>query len=817
VSTAPAPVPKPNSHALAAHLPVTNPHLAQAIEVLQLMVGTEPKTVFELRAFGYGSNAGHPGHIASGYHEEENADAIARSFLGLDGRCEAIYYTLNRINPELLQRARNRMQVRPKHATTDADIIERLFLFLDVDPVRPAGLSATGAEHAAALAVAKQIAAYLCALGWPEPLIVDSGNGFQLFFRLPLMDLVKGDDLVRRILLALAARFDTEFVKIDLKVGNRSRIVKLPGSLVRKGDHSAERPHSRACCYRVPERLEPVPIELLEQLAAEAPTQSRPTTASGGAGRPAAVSSFNIDDFLAGHSIAISKGPEAYDGGRRWILDFCFFNPEHKRPAIIQLARGPLVYTCPHASCAHYQWVDVRDLFEPNRPRRTIAQTQPPLTLESAPQANWKDSLLRGRSRTKDEPGPILCNLANAVTALRLAPEWQGVLAFNSFAGEIEVKRSTPFEKQAGSAWEDHDHGLTSMWLQAHGINVPTNIAAEAICIAARDDTFNPLQQYLEALAWDGTPRLATASEVYLGSNESICNTFFRLWTISAVARALRPGSKADCAVVLEGPQGKRKSTALRALAGDQFFSDHLGALGSKDSSIGTRGVWIIELAELDAMNRAEAGAIKAFLSATFDRFRPPYGRLLVKWLRACVFAGSVNDDTWAKDASGGRRFWPIRCGEIDVDAIARDRDQIWAEAVTEYRAGKAWWLEDEGAVAAAEVEQSDRYQNGPWDAMIAAWILNPKQRAEIGRDGYVALIEPFTSVAGSVTTADILTHCIGKEIKNWTRADEMAVAAALRTAGWERFRASPVRTETVETVGTAASREWRYRPRIAQ
>ena len=133
----------------------------------------------------------------------------------------------------------------------------------------------------------------------------------------------------------------------------------------------------------------------------------------------------------------------------------------------------------------------------------------------------------------------------------------------------------------------------------------------------------------------------------------------------------------------------------------------------------------MIEIAELDTMSRAEVGTIKAFISRTQDRFRPPYGKRLVDLPRQCVFAGSVNPEGgYLKDATGGRRFWPVRCGDDRPRGAARDRDQLWAEAVARYRAGEPWWLETRDLTELAEEEQLDRYQGDAWEEPIRAYLV---------------------------------------------------------------------------------------------
>jgi predicted P-loop ATPase len=193
-------------------------------------------------------------------------------------------------------------------------------------------------------------------------------------------------------------------------------------------------------------------------------------------------------------------------------------------------------------------------------------------------------------------------------------------------------------------------------------------------------------------------------------------------WLISAVARVFRPGAKADCCLILEGPQGIRKSTALRTIAGE-YFTDELADLGSKDAAMQTRGVWIIELSELDNLGHAEVARIKAFISRTTDRFRPPYGMRLVESPGQCLFAGTVNHGAYLRDETGGRRFWPVVCGRIDVDALARDPDQLWAEAKVRFESGSVWWLETPDLVQLAADQQEARYEGDPWEEVIGPWL----------------------------------------------------------------------------------------------
>jgi len=289
------------------------------------------------------------------------------------------------------------------------------------------------------------------------------------------------------------------------------------------------------------------------------------------------------------------------------------------------------------------------------------------------------------------------------------------------------------------------------------------------------------VREKLDSLDWDGTKRIGDWLRLYLGaeSNEYVSAVGAR-WLISAVARIFDPGVKADCALILEGDQGLMKSTALRVLA-EPWFTDEIADLGTKDAAMQTRGVWIIEIAELDSMSRADVSKIKGFISRSTDRFRPPYGKRLVESPRQCVFAGSVNHSSYLRDETGGRRFWPVACTLILIDALVRDRDKLWGEAVANYRAGERWWLDTSELTSAAEQEQADRYEGDAWDGLIEKWIQ--------GRP--------------SVSIDEILSTCIEKPKATWTQSDRTRIGRFLRALRWERYKAGPRK-----------SREWRYRPR---
>jgi predicted P-loop ATPase len=378
--------------------------------------------------------------------------------------------------------------------------------------------------------------------------------------------------------------------------------------------------------------------------------------------------------------------------------------------------------------------------------------------LEQAHRYQWREELLRS------DTGKILRVLANALTALRAAPEWVGRLAYNEFHLRSEATLPTPWGFTG--PWDEQQDRLLAEWLQHRGILVEDGMAAKAVETVARDRSFHQVREYLEGLVWDGTGRLDDWLILYLGAEPS---DFHRAigakWMISAVARIYQPGCKADCCLIAEGKQGTFKSTAFRTLA-MPWFSDTMPDLNKDaDPALSLVGVWIVELPELDALlsSRVERARVKSFLSRASDHIRPPYGRRFVDAPRQCVFAGTINHFEYLHDETGARRFWPFQSGVIRIADLGRDRDQLWAEAKVRFERGEHWWLESPELIQAAQEEQEQRFQQDPWEQVVAEYI-----------EGRTA-----------ITTAEILRNILFKKVESWGRADETRVGAILRRLRW--------------------------------
>ncbi len=301
-------------------------------DLLKAVQVVAPEGVVEVRALA--ENAVH-----SGYFDDRTELAARAEVLDADPSVGGIYVTLNPVNPALLSRRANRIKMRlsKKDATTaDADIVRRRWLPVDIDPVRPSGVSATDAEHDLALATAERIAAWLAEEGFPAPVKADSGNGAHLLYRIDLPNDEVATGLVKSCLATLDALFSNEQVTVDTANYNAARIWKLYGTVSRKGDNTAERPHRRARLLAVPDERTVVPLERLTHLAGLLPKEEEPapkrTNGTGAA--------IDLAAWLLDHNIAV-RSTRPYQGGTLYTLEDCPFSSAHKDGAFaIQFASG---------------------------------------------------------------------------------------------------------------------------------------------------------------------------------------------------------------------------------------------------------------------------------------------------------------------------------------------------------------------------------------------------------------------------------------------------------------------------------------------
>jgi predicted P-loop ATPase len=340
---------------------------------------------------------------------------------------------------------------------------------------------------------------------------------------------------------------------------------------------------------------------------------------------------------------------------------------------------------------------------------------------------DWKERL------ATNDRGDVRANLANVIQALETNPDWAEKIRFNEMA-------QAPFFDER--PFTDADGLEIAAALQRECMpNLNHRLVADAVTAVAARNPFNPLQQHLSSLQWDGQSRLDFWLTRYAGVEAAdYSNLVGRYWLLSAVARAFKPGCKADHMIVLEGAQGVGKSSLLRILGGE-WFKDQLPDLTSKDASTALRNSWVVEVAELRATRRAEADAIKEFLSRQVETFRPPYSRFDVHEPRACVLAGTSNElEGYLRDTTGARRFWPVQCGRIDLEAFKRDRNQLLAQAVSEFHAGSEWWPTAIEQRAIFAPQQEARQAVDPWREALQTALGGVSSTTVIDAADYLGL-----------------------------------------------------------------------------
>jgi putative DNA primase/helicase len=369
---------------------------------------------------------------------------------------------------------------------------------------------------------------------------------------------------------------------------------------------------------------------------------------------------------------------------------------------------------------------------------------------EDAPDPDVAEGLERARD------GHPLGTLANVVRVLDEDPRWTDRIRWSEFS-------LTP----CLDGRELTDAGLidVELWLdRVYALRPGVDKLQRAVSKVADRHAFHPVRDWITAQRWDGVPRIDRFLSTYCGAEDvPVVREIARRWFVGAVARVFQPGCKLDTMPVLAGPQGARKSTAFRQLMPDEaWFTDTGLPVGTKDAMLQLAGVWLVEVAELSGLQGVTVEAVKAFLSSARDRFRRPYGRTVETHPRQCVLVGTTNEGEFLVDPTGSRRYWPVRVGRIDFDAIAGDREQLWAEAWAAWRKGEPWWF-DEAGEARLRAYQTAFEEGDPWESAIALWVRR--------RDG-------------AFTVEQVLGEALGVPIERMDRGKRTRVGRILAGLG---------------------------------
>ena len=328
-------------------------------------------------------------------------------------------------------------------------------------------------------------------------------------------------------------------------------------------------------------------------------------------------------------------------------------------------------------------------------------------------ESDWRQYL---ESTKHGEYKPTLHNCRTILTHVCGTP---AIVGRNEFAANDFYLVNTPWRSKKGEAVVDVDIVRIKFFcVEQFGVEFSDHTINQALIEIADKNRFHPVRDWLKTLKWDGVERIDTWLKDFAGAEapEPYLSNVSRKLLVAMVARVFKPGIKFDQIVILEGNQGTGKSTLLRKLVGDEWFSDAPLNIGDKDAILTMQSKWLIEVGELGALNKAEVETFKSFISQQVDRIRAPYGKRIEEHPRQCVVLGTTNSDEYLRDLTGNRRFWVVKTvGRIDFREVERIREQLFAEAVAYYRLGEPLYLEDAEASEQAAGEQAKRMQSDEW------------------------------------------------------------------------------------------------------
>lgn len=382
----------------------------------------------------------------------------------------------------------------------------------------------------------------------------------------------------------------------------------------------------------------------------------------------------------------------------------------------------------------------------------------------------------------------------NLMHAFKFDPALCGVVGLNEFSQEAFKLKPTPWQSPDGIWREVDDYKLAEYMVLHHGwVQSPSaEMIGQALKTVSMDHAFHPVRDRLQALKWDGKERLGDwlfkalsldpkgmreARRHYLAS-------VGKWFIMGMVARVLRPGCKFDYMLVLEGPQGYRKSTLGRVLAGDYFSDTHLD-LGNKDSYLQLQGCWVHEFSELHAITGKDVTLVKAFISAQVDYLRAPFDRRPAKYPRQCVFFGTSNNNKWARDRTGNRRMWPVEINQpVRTEWVEEHLDQLQAEALQRVEAGERFHPTHQEEIEWFQPEQACRVQSTAVEEALYQYLCG-----ERSVKGAVDLPPP--QAVSLVQCLENIGIDIAKSAGNRTVQSE--VIELLHKWGWRHARASKV------------------------
>ena len=448
----------------------------------------------------------------------------------------------------------------------------------------------------------------------------------------------------------------------------------------------------------------------------------------------------------------------------------------------------------------------VARLMNAERYANAVSAFGEPTTELPAANTDWLSKL-----KLSSETGKPVKTVENVLIILENDPQLKSAAVFDEFSNRLFVTGDLPWSAFHGRRdWKDADDaGLRCYMEKVYGITGKERIT-DGFLLYCELHKVNLVQQFLNSLpVWDGVKRLDTLFIDYLGAADTAyTRAVARKSLCAAVARAVQPGVKYDTMPILVGVQGIGKSTFLRLLGGE-WFNDSMNSFEGKDACLMIQGSWLIELQELNGLNKAEENAVKQFLSKTDDIYREPYGKRTGRYPRRCVFFGTTNDDEFLRDKTGSRRFLPIdctgngasrsSCAKSVFEDLAGEVPQIWAEALACYRLGETLYLDSEELSKAAKAAQEEHAVHSAKEGIIREFVERevPDNWDKLDLDARRRYRSGLMNPEGvsfkkldRVCAIEIWCEALGGELKYFRRQDAAEINGILaHLEGWEKSK----------------------------
>jgi predicted P-loop ATPase len=412
------------------------------------------------------------------------------------------------------------------------------------------------------------------------------------------------------------------------------------------------------------------------------------------------------------------------------------------------------------------------------------------MSFPAGKQPEWHGKIIRSTNTGE----PKACAF-NVLLILEHDPELAGIFSLDEFGNRITLGRAPPWRGGTREEFTEIDGLELAAWLEdpaRYGMaRVSDELVLKCVEATARRSKRHSVREYLEALTWDGTPRVrrlfvdlfgADATDYNLGAAEC--------FMVGAVSRILwcdptqpTKGSKVDFMPVLEGMQGAGKTTAVLELFSANWYAEATESPAHKDFYQTLRGRWGLEIGEMDSFTKADVAKVKQAITVRFDVYRPSYGRTARSFRRECVFVGTTNKDDYLRDDTGARRFLPVKVGTVRIPDLVGQRDQLWAEAVAMFRAGFKWWV----LPPDAKREQDARFSEDVWTERIETWLAGKAPPSHY--EGFGAEDRGKGGEVNECSAADLLGYALRLATDRHDRSSQTRVGSIMTRLGWGNYR----------------------------